>query len=270
MGALIGLLVGLALAVVLHQFDSRIRRFADVPTTAGLRDLGAVRAGRAGGPAADTALSKSATSTDDIRSLRTGLLTTPDERPARVVGVTTTSDDAERASVAVELARSFAQAGESVVLVDADLRASRLPDLVGLPAAPGLWDVLTAAQPWTECLSEDSAGLTVLPPGSPDRNPADALASGAMSEVLTQLGEHYDRVIIHSTALLGVPDTAEYVRWLDGVVILCRYNRTTREQLSDATALLRRVGGTALGVVITRVPPRYLSGAGQTLTPVNA
>lgn len=266
LGAIVGLLVGLALAVILHQFDSRVRRFSDLPRNTGLRDLGAIRAASSK-TTADASPSATATRADDIRSLRASLSTATDDLAAAVIAVSAVADGSHSADVAVELARSFAQAGERVVLVDADLREPRVAGLMGLANTPGLWDVLTNRQDVASCLESDSdSGLIVLPAGAADRNPADALATAGVADLLVSLRRDHDRVVVHGSALLGFPDTAEFARHLDGVVVLSRCNATTREQLADAAALLERVGATALGVVITDVPSRQLSGAGQAAT----
>lgn len=271
LGALLGLLVGLALAVLLHQFDTRIRRYSDIPSALELGYLGAIRNDSTDPGAGKTETATVTNQDDDVRALRNSLAGLPDAVSARVVGVVSPSPGDGRSTTAMQLARSLANAGEPTLLIDADLRTRATTERSGMTGAQGLWDVLQRRADLGSCLQQtDSSTLWVLPAGDPDIGTADVLGSQAMAELVRSVRNDYDHVVVDTSPLLGVSDASEYVRWLDGAIILCRFGDTTRAQISDAMSLLKRVGGQGLGVVLTRVPASEMRSVGHVPDPIRA
>lgn len=99
-----------------------------------------------------------------------------------------------KTTTAVNLALAIAGSGQSVLLVDADLRKPKVADYMNLNGAVGLTDVLIdrvapadAVQQW------GTSGLYVLPAGAVPPNPSEMLGSRAMRAMRAMRGARRDR-----------------------------------------------------------------------------
>ena len=88
-----------------------------------------------------------------------------------------------------------------------------------------------------------------LPP-----NPSELLASQQMANLLSDLRAEYDLILIDTPPLLPVTDAAAVAQATDGVILVCRYKETKREQLRTAVQALDAVSAPVLGTVFSMVP----------------
>ena len=168
-----------------------------------------------------------------------------------------------KTTTAVNLALTLAQAGQRVLLVEADLRRPRVGAVLGMDSAIGLTTVLVGRVPLLDALQDyRETGLTVLASGATPPNPAELLQSHAMGEVLYDLRQKFEVVIIDAPPLLPVTDAALLGSQADGVLLVVRHGKTTREQLGLAAERLAAVGARTIGVVMNMVPVRRLQGYG--------
>jgi len=113
----------------------------------------------------------------------------------------------------------------------------------------------------------------VLASGPLPPNPSELLGSQHMKVVLAQLRDMYDVVLIDSPPLLPVTDAAAVAPATDGVILVCRFKETTRDQVAAAVEALDAVSARVLGTVFTMVPstgPRLYNAyyrTDQTITP---
>jgi len=258
LGLLLGLLVGVGLAVLRERLDTTVKSNAVLTELTSAPTLGTVvfdpSAKRA--PLVAQAGGRSPRS-EAFRQLRTNLQFINVDQPPRVVVVTSSVPDEGKSSTAVNLAMSIAQAGRTVLLVEGDLRRPRAAEYLGLEGAVGLTNVLVGQvgvddvlQPW------GVGGLWVLPSGSIPPNPSELLASQNMIELLDSLRTRFDVVVIDSPPLLPVTDGAVTAARADGALLVVRYGSTTRAQVSAAAAALHAVDAKLLGCVMNMVSPK--------------
>ena len=77
-----------------------------------------------------------------------------------------------------------------------------------------------------------------------------------MRDIVARLRQHYDIVLLDSPPLLPVTDAALLSSVSDGVLIVVRYGRTTRDQLRESVQRLTNVGGRIIGGIVNRAPER--------------
>lgn len=155
-------------------------------------------------------------------------------------GKTTTS-----ANLALTMAQDF---GQSVVLVEGDLRRPTLARQFGLPEGPGLVDVLVGAVPLQSALVEvPGQGLHVLPGGLPTQRSAGLVASAALRRVIDSLRSRFDRIVLDAPPS-SIADTHELARVADGVLFVIRAGVTPREAIEKALTELD--GDKMLGIVL--------------------
>jgi capsular exopolysaccharide synthesis family protein len=190
-----------------------------------------------------------------FRQLRTNLQFVDVDNPRKVIVVTSSMPGEGKTTTIVNLAIALASAGARVLLIEADLRRPKAADLLGMERTVGLTNVLSGRvraeqviQPWGE------GALDMMASGPLPPNPSELLASRHMSEMLTELRKHYDVILIDSPPLLPVTDAAAIAPATDGVMLICRFNETSRSEVESATAAVSAVSAPLLGTVFTMVP----------------
>ncbi|NYD34384.1 Wzz/FepE/Etk N-terminal domain-containing protein [Actinomycetospora corticicola] len=202
------------------------------------------RRGRAAAQARDRAAA--------VRRLRTAVVAGAGDR--RCLVVTGVRSEQGTTTVAVDLAVALALAGESVVLVDADLQRPAVATALRLPEEPGLADALRAkgSSGGVVGVQRFPAGsFDVLTAGSAVERPGEVWGSPAGAAVLTALRSTYSWVLLDAEPLSGSPAALDLARLADGVVVVARRGSARPEDLDAAAAGLRTVDATAIGAVFT-------------------
>jgi non-specific protein-tyrosine kinase len=253
LGLVVGLIAGVAAAVLRDLTDTSLRSLRSLREAAGGTALGAIGHDRRLGERIPTATGDSPQA-EAFRLLRTNLRFAAGDDPPRSVVVTSAGPQEGRSMVACNLAVALAEIGWKVVLVDADLRGSGLAEHLGIEGADGLTSVLAHDRPVEEVLRQwGPRSLSVLPAG-PAR-PGEPLASPMMPSVIGALEERADIVVIDTPPLLSSAETAVLARCCTGTLLVARYGRTRREQVVEAVERLDAVRARVLGAVLSFVPP---------------
>jgi capsular exopolysaccharide synthesis family protein len=153
------------------------------------------------------------------------------------------------------MALALAQAGQSVVLVDADLRRPMVAEYLGLERSAGLTTVLigdadldSMLQPW----GDDN--FYVLSSGRIPPNPSELLGSQAMALLIRRLEDTFDVVVIDAPPLLPVTDAAVLAQSVGGVILMVDSQRTKQANVVKSLQSLDLVRANLLGVVLNRLP----------------
>ncbi|SCE95009.1 polysaccharide biosynthesis tyrosine autokinase [Micromonospora mirobrigensis] len=252
LGALAGLLAGLALAVLRTRLDTRLRDSLTLQRVTGSPLLGEIpfdSSARSApliiGDAANSARAEA------VRKLRTNLRFVDVHEPARVIAVTSALQGEGKTTLSCNLAIALAEAGWRVALVDADLRRPKVADYLGLESGVGLTDVLLGdvqvgdvVQRWGD------KSLLVLPSGSTPPNPSELLGSKAMADLLVVLRQSADIVVIDTAPLRTVTDGVVVAVQADGALLVSQHGRTDRTHVAAAAQSLQSVSVRLLGCVL--------------------
>jgi len=283
-GGVIGLVLGIFLALVRESLDTSISTVEEISELLNLPVLGLIpRSGEAsegrksrGDDDQDFLVvyySPDSSAAEAYRSLRSHFQFARKEAGCKVVLVTSSYTREGKSYNSVNLALSLAQTGERILLIDADLRKPGLHRAFGIDATPGLTDFL-----WGNCGLPDTiqtvvdimAGslemgdllktpgldyLNILPAGSSVLNPWGVVRSPRFREMIAQVREMYDTVIIDSAPVLGASDTCEIAPEVDGVVLVYEVGRVSRGVLRRAKEQLESVHARLLGVVLNSIRP---------------
>jgi capsular exopolysaccharide synthesis family protein len=262
LGALAGLALGFATALARNALDTTVKstemiqNLVDAPLLGTVMfdpevpDLPLIVHGSPGSPRSEA-----------LRHIRTNLKFIDVDEPVKTVVVTSSLPGEGKTTTACNLAITLAQAGTKVVIVDADLRRPRIGELLGVESAVGLTSVLIghagldeALQPWGH------DGMAVLASGTIPPNPSELLSSQHMAGLLDELKRRFDVVIVDAPPVLPVTDAAVLASRCDGVMLLVRHGKTTRNQVHATTDALKAVSARLLGTVMTMTPK---SGSGE-------
>lgn len=191
-------------------------------------------------------------SVEALRSLRTSLHFGLIDSETSTVQITSPKPKDGKSFIAVNLATVSAQSGQSVVLVDADLRRGYQHKYFGLPRdTKGLSDILAGVASIEDVLVKDEeSGLWFIPAGKYPPNPAELLMHPNFENLLTELDKHFDLTIIDTPPLLAVTDPAIIAKFAAMTLLVIRYQEVGEKELTAAIKTLERVGRKPAGSVL--------------------
>ncbi len=270
-GTLLGVAGGFAFALVRTTLDRRIRSVETVEKATGMPVVGTLPFERSlanGGSRLVAATSNQASSgvepgrfllAESLRKLRTNIQFMNIDNPPRSIVVTSPYPGDGKSTIAANLALTLAASGRSVVLIDADLRRPMVASIFGLIPDAGLTDVLLNRAEVADVAQAvpGTAGLVVVAAGQIPPNPSEILGSERMRELLASLSEHAT-VVIDAPPVIPVTDAAVLANSADGALLVASLARTTEHALETALTNISRAGGQTLGVVLNRVPKRWI------------
>ena len=220
-GILGGVLLGYALALGREVWDKRVRSASDIAAVIDRPVLGVIPASNAiahgqvnadGGPGAEEA----------FRKLRTNLRYANVDEGVRSFVVTSGVQGDGKSTIAVNLARVMALAGQEVILIEGDLRRPRLKRLFNAGKnRPGLAQLLVGATSLESALvTTPVPGLRVIFAGDSPPNPSELLGSSRLSELVKYLAADHV-VIIDAPPVLPVTDAVALAEHVDGMLMIC-------------------------------------------------
>ncbi|MGW4928034.1 polysaccharide biosynthesis tyrosine autokinase [Agromyces sp. NPDC004153] len=258
LGGLVGLAIGIGIAVLRSVLDTRIHSLHDIEQITDKPLLGGI------------ALDPDASSrplivhadprnprAESFRSLRTNLQFVNVEGGPRSFVISSAGPGEGKSTTTANLAISLAETGAKVALIDGDLRLPKLAEYLGLEGGVGLTDVLIGRAELVDVLQKWGRGhLYVLPSGRIPPNPSELLGSAAMANVLNALTAQFDYVLIDSPPLLLVTDAAVVSKLAGGAILVAASGATKKQELAGAVRALEAIGSRLLGIVVTMLPTK--------------
>ena len=300
LGVLVGLLLGLGVAIVIDHLDARLRTRDEIHEATDLPVIAEIpKLPRAERQAQSIVVSQSPLSVyaDGYRAARSALLHAPTipintEPPARsgtggtfgsweaddTYGPVTATEAAPGGSVvmitsalagegkttsAANIAASFAETGKRVLVIDADLRSPNLHELFDVPQGAGVSDFLS--QPKAISLSTlvrptSIEGVGIVTAGTQLEHPASL--TSRMEPLVQAARKLADIVVIDSSPILGASDGFDIIPLVDSVLLVVRSGRLTAVAAQRVAELLKRFQVPVAGIVMVAVPAIASDGYG--------
>ncbi|MHC4295287.1 MAG: polysaccharide biosynthesis tyrosine autokinase, partial [Planctomycetota bacterium] len=189
---------------------------------------------------------------EGIRMVRTPLLRRIDAKQGNVVLVTSPGPGEGKTTIAVMLARSLAQCGRNVLLVDADMRNPGVSEKLGIYTKTGFMEALTDGADDDQLIVRTAVSrLSVLPAGPLDNEiDLERITNGAFSAAAARWRKKYDVVLLDSPPVLPVADARILAREADGTILVLWAERTRRADAIESIAYLDMAGGKMWGTVL--------------------
>jgi len=166
-----------------------------------------------------------------------------------------------KSTTCANLAIAFAQMGDRVIIIDADMRKPRVHKYFNVKNRKGLSNVLGGFETLTNCIiHKDDLGLDVITAGNIPPNPAELLASGEMDALLETLSGKYDYVFIDTPPINVVTDASILSKKVSGVVLIVRHNITNKDTVERSVKTLEFAGAKLLGFVLNSVERKVYEG----------
>jgi len=262
-GASVGFILGLGLALVLESLDTNLKTMTDIERTLQLPLLAAIPSVEAEDllPSRfrEFALAKGSSSwsriAEALRGMRTSILLSSPGSPPKTILITSTRPAEGKSSVSTLLAITFALNGSRVLLLDADLRRPSVHLRFRIGKGLGLSSVLSGKASAKEAVVSwpELPNLFIMTSGPVPPLPSELLGSKQMEELLAQLRNDYDFVVIDSPPVLAVTDASVLGRLTDAAILVIRYGAAQRHVAQRCIDLLDRSGAHLLGVTVNVV-----------------
>jgi len=250
-----GAFLACALAFFFEYMDNRIKTPDEIRAHLGLAHLGLL-------PAMDQKNGKypllsggvPANFSEAFRSFRTNVLFSSAQEGARALVVTSTAPGEGKSMVASNLAISLAQAGQRVLLVDADMRKPKAHEIFGCKQEPGLSNVMVGSAKASDAVRKTAvSGLWVLTAGRIPPNPAELLGSARFREFVNSLKAHFDWIVLDTPPVMAVTDANLVAHHATGVVFVVGSEMTSRHAAKRAIDQLEQANARFVGAVLNRV-----------------
>lgn len=261
LGAFLGLLIGLGLALLLDYLDDRIRNKEQLHAVTGrLPLLGEIPEfdnwkGHAEKAVIAAERPKSAAA-EAYRSLRTAVQFIGfDAGHANVIQVTSPMENEGKTTTVIDLAVTMASSGTRVMVVSCDLRRPGLHRYFNAPNSIGLSSVLAGTETADSVIvtSQEFPNLGCLPSGPVPPNPSELLGSPRLAELFVTLRASYDVILVDSPPVLPVTDAIVIAQVVDVVVLVARAGQSHARSVSRALELLSNVDAPVKGVILNAV-----------------
>jgi tyrosine-protein kinase Etk/Wzc len=185
------------------------------------------------------------------RTLRTNLMFARSGAGLKRILVSSAIAAEGKSTTASNLAVTYAQQGLRVLLIDGDLRKSRLHTIFGVPREPGLTELLLGtAKPVEVIHATGVPGLSLLTAGTLPPNPSELLGGPRTRKLLDTLQETADIIVIDAPPVLVAGDASILGLMSDGVVIVVRAGTTDRAAARTAVRQLQGVGAPIIGAIL--------------------
>jgi len=251
-GGFLGLLVGLAAAFIVERLDDRLRSKEDAELAFDLPVLCEVPPLSRGQRAETEVLSHThpmSRTAEAYRSLRSSLVflrqtltpadeATDGEQSTQVILVTSAGPGEGKTTTVANLATLFAEAEQSVLVINCDFRRPRLQRFLGGSAEP------------RKVVQSNIPGVLMVNNVLSNPNPNPAEVAAAQRQVIETARGMFDVIILDTAPLLSTNDATELMGSTDVVVLVAHAGKTTKLAAARATEVLQRLEATVAGVAL--------------------
>jgi capsular exopolysaccharide synthesis family protein len=250
--AIVGLFVGVGVAFLIEYLDTSVKTMADAETLLGLPVLTVIP--NKGGPMPLVQDAGRLPHAEGYRILRAKL----DLKVQNGIGPSLTmlsgGPGEGKSTTIFNLALVCAQAGQSVILIDCDLRRPTLHELLGVSNERGLSNYLRGEGDAVSFVQRTVIPkLQVLTAGNMPMSEIGVLAGDKIRSLLDDLKTRYDMVLIDAPPVLGISDGSIIAREVDYVILVVQHRRYPREISLRAKRAIEEVHGNCVGMVLNCV-----------------
>lgn len=216
------------------------------------------------------AIEKDSTSfNEEIKKIRTNLKFSSINGDVKVICVTSSLPGEGKSLISANLAASFAQYDEKVLLIDCDLRKGRQKQLFNIPNnnEQGLSKLLINKlweNEYKNYIKQTKIdNLSVIPTGIYPPNPSELLTNERFIKLIEKLREEFSIIVLDCPPIEGLSDALVVSSMADTTVLVAKHKSTPVKLLEKSKKALDKVGAKLAGVVLNHVekePNTYYYG----------
>lgn len=184
------------------------------------------------------------------RSLRTNIQYSSFDNKYQTLVVTSANPGEGKTTVAGNLALALAQGESKVLLVDCDMRRPSIHKTFKISNTYGISDLLVGNKKLESVANKYNDNLSIVPAGKIPPNPAEMLASKAMTAFLEEMKNYFDYIVLDTPPLQAVTDAQVLSTKVDGSLIVVRAGVTKKDAVHNAVSIIKKVKGNIIGTVL--------------------
>jgi len=252
--ALLGLFAGIMLALLLEALDDTLRTPEDIQRDTQVAFLGMVPWTDSDTNGLVTLTTPKSPPAEAFRTLRSNINFALVDQPAKSFLITSAGAGEGKSLTAANLAVVFAQAGQSVILVDSDLRRPLLHRLFDCDSSRGLTSILVGELALPDALQQTRVdNLRLLTSGPLPPNPAELLDSAAMATFIDEVTHHADIVLYDSPPAVMLTDAILLSSKLERAILIAESGQVTQRAFNEMVRLITHARGNILGAILNKV-----------------
>ncbi|WP_345740348.1 polysaccharide biosynthesis tyrosine autokinase [Halomonas getboli] len=203
------------------------------------------------------------TAIEAIRGLRTSLHFAMLEAGNNLLAITGPSPGIGKSFVSINLAAVCAQAGQKVLVVDADMRKGHVHHAFGGRSEGGLSELLSGKAALADVTrSGHIDGLDYISRGSAPPNPSELLMQERFSQFLADIRERYDLIVIDTPPILAVTDAAVIGKQCGTTLMVTRFQMNPVKELEIAKRRLETTGVPVKGAILNAMERKAATSYG--------
>ncbi len=248
-----GLALGIIVAALLDRMNDSFRSPEDIETELNLPVIGVIPKAVGNGTVEDELLDGRSAISEAFRSLRTGLQFATSDGLPRTLLVTSSKPSEGKTTTTIMTAKSLANIGLQVLLIDGDLRNASIHKRLRCPNEVGLSNYLSGAkQPEEVVQATDIPGLVIMTSGPLPPNPAELLTGPRLTSLLALACESFDVVLVDGPPVLGLADAPLLANALQTTVMVVAANETGRNTVKVALKRLQFSRSNVIGAILNK------------------
>ena len=248
---IVGVMLGIGVAILIEYFDTSFRNVNDVETRLGVPVLGVIplQMSKEGFDPGDLS------AVEPFRVLQTNLNLTLTGSESQAVAIVSAGPGEGKSTTINRLAQVVSLAGEKVILVDADLRRPTQHRLTEIKRGPGLSDYLNGTAELDDIIQvHGNSGLAVIAAGEIAGFTLGLVHSNRLKTLISELKKRYDRVLVDSPPIIGVSDASLLATAVDGAMLLIQHRRNPQAMTLRAQQTLQSARTPLWGAILNQVP----------------
>jgi succinoglycan biosynthesis transport protein ExoP len=291
----IGLILGMTACFLQESMDSTVSTISDVEHKLGLAVLGIIPIMKSEDSVIvlEDGVQKEVPKIDNLvtfyeprsqmaqsfKILRANLLQLMKNADHKAILFTSSEQQEGKSTVIANVGISMSQIGKKTVIVECNLRRPTLYKRLGLRREPGVTDILLGKIAWQDAMKGSTdilvGGLDVdkvlkmpgldnlrlITAGHSIDNISELLNSKTFDTFIAELKEAFDVVLLDCPPVLPVPDAATMVSRVDGVVMIYKVGKTSKDMLKMAKSRLEHANARILGIVLNQIKAEEQVGA---------
>jgi len=251
---MLGMVAGIAFALLMDVLDTAIHTPDDIVQHTEVDFLGVIPLSESERTGLLTLEAPRSPPAEAYRTLRSNINFATLDNPVRTFLVTSAGSGEGKSRVLANLGVVFAQAGQSVILIDSDLRRPNLHRLFNLDSTPGLTSVLLGEITVQDALQQTQIEkLRVMTSGPLPPNPTELLDSRRMDDFIAEVVGHADMILFDAPPSIMLADSMVLSAKLDTTILVAESGHVTQEAFNETVQLINRARGHILGAVLNKM-----------------
>jgi len=189
------------------------------------------------------------------RRLRINVVYANPDKEYKILMVSSATKGEGKSTVAANLAVTFTGSEKKVLIIDLDLRRPTQHKIFGENKEPGLSDALFDSTKDVR-LSTVAPNVDLITVGHKTPEPASVLDSKRLKQLIDKYKSEYDHIILDTAPYGIISDSASLLRLIDGLIVVSRFNTTTKRELKFTLEGLEHLNADVLGIVLNAFDPK--------------